>query len=377
MRRRFALWLIAASLPGSVSAMAETSIGVLLPLTGPHAQEGQAALRGMRLAVREANAAMVRGDRNFIVLITADDAGGAATAAQLVHHLARPGAPAAEQPRLLVGLTAPDAALAASVAANEAHIPLLTLVGSPAISGAGKWSSTLEDDADLEIDTVLAEVKSRIKPASVASIIGRGNERGIGQNIYVRYELSYVSRLLPGEEIGATDSEAASLATRMRAANPDLIFLTTGSPEGDARLIQTLRRTGVTSRILATADALSPDFTRLAGDAAEGVMAPADFLPAGTNERAQDFARQYQELYGATATRWAAIGHTAITIAREATHRAGPDAPHAAVRDALDSIRRLPIVLGGGSFSFDANRTASYDFVPAIRRGGAWVRLSN
>lgn len=102
-------------------------IGALFPLTGDLAAEGESALKGMRLAVEEVNAAggIAALDGARLTVVEADSKGDATTADALVAHLVQSDGVAA-----IVGAGQSTVALQATDAAERLQIPFMVSSGA-------------------------------------------------------------------------------------------------------------------------------------------------------------------------------------------------------------------------------------------------------
>ncbi len=64
-----------------------------------------------------------------------------------------------------------------------------------------------------------------------------------------------------------------------------------------ALIVRQAKQLGLDFRFAGSTSLSEPSFTRLAGDAAEGVLSANDFVPSNPDERIQAFVKDYQTKY--------------------------------------------------------------------------------
>jgi branched-chain amino acid transport system substrate-binding protein len=128
-----------------------------------------------------------------------------------------------------------------------------------------------------------------------------------------------------------------ALITKLRAANPDGIFLASHYTES-AVFMQQLRQVDKTITVAATDTLNDPKFIELAGDAAEGVIMPTPFLPDAP--AAAEFSRAYEARFDKVPDYYSAFAYDAILVIAEAMKdlaESGQAVTRPALRDAIAS----------------------------------------
>ncbi len=152
--------------------------------------------------------------------------------------------------------------------------------------------------------------------------------------------------------------------TRIKALNPDALFVSALPPEKPAILIQA-RELGIDVPILISS--LTQVEVEAAGDAAEGALTFTGWLSTDETPGNQAFVEKYQDTYGTTPNAFAAVSYACVQVFAEALQNtAGWDAH--AIRDALANISELDTILG--KFSFNADGDAVYEPNVLIVRNG-------
>ena len=151
------------------------------------------------------------------------------------------------------------------------------------------------------------------------------------------------------------DTDFREQLTRIQALNPDVIFVSSLSPEKPGILTQG-HELGISAPFIMRT--LTADDVHASGPAAEGAIT---FIGWGTPINTpgnQAFIQNYSEKYGTAPNNYAARSYAALHILATAIANAqSTDAT--SIRDALANIKDLDTIFG--KFSFDANGDAAYD----------------
>ncbi len=146
------------------------------------------------------------------------------------------------------------------------------------------------------------------------------------------------------ETIEGEDTELVQLASRIRAANVDVVFVPAGAVDA-ARIALALRHGRVTAQILGTDSWISPDLRRYDPDAITGVMVADAYAPMVSRPEVEAFQQAFRERYHATAGTFAALGFDAARWVLSAAARV-PVLDRRGLRDALLGSRLDEGVLG-------------------------------
>ena len=163
--------------------------------------------------------------------------------------------------------------------------------------------------------------------------------------------------VLTTETFQSGDTDFSAQLTRIKALNPDAIFISALSLEMTEILIQGRQRGIPTSVPFIVLD-LTRDEVQAAGAAAEGAITFTSWISTASTPGNQAFVQNYRATYGIEPNTWAAHSYATLYILAEAIANAqSTDAT--AIRDALANIRDFDTVFG--EFSFDAVGDAVYD----------------
>ncbi len=368
-KRIFIMGMFVSLGAGAHIAMAEEiAIGVPVALTGPLAYIGAPYLKGIQLAVEQANDADMFRDKD-VVLVIGDNASDRTQSVTLTQRMTK-----VDKVVAILGPEGTPNALAASPVANENHVPIIPVSASPAVSKIGEYVFHLVAAPDVMISSALKYTVDRDKPKTASVLWARDYEAAVAQAKFVEQWLKGKVEMLPGSSVLSNETDFSAVATKLADANPDLLFICTTTDASAAGLVIQLRQAGVKSTIVGNNSITGPGFLRLAGQYAEGTLSPADYVVTRAGQLNQNFVAAYQKKYGQTPENWAALGYTAVQATLMAIKDAGANPTGETVRAALAKLPQMPSVLGSGTFSFNADREAIYDFTMLQLTNGVWAQ---
>ena len=153
------------------------------------------------------------------------------------------------------------------------------------------------------------------------------------------------------------DIDFSAQLTRIKEANPDVIFISALPPEKPGILIQG-RALGIPDSVPFIIRTLTIADVQAAGDAAEGAITFVGWASAADTPGNRAFVQNYSAKYGVEPNNYAAQSYAALHILAEAIANA-PSTNSTVIRDALANITDFDTVFG--KFSFDAVGDAVYD----------------
>jgi branched-chain amino acid transport system substrate-binding protein len=285
----------AALWAASGAALADITIGVSLPLTGPASGLGLPAQNGLKLWPTS-----IGGEKlNVIVL---DDAGDPTKAVQNAKRFV-----SEDKVDLVVGSVATPAAIAMADTLAESGTPQYML--SPAVLPAGKdaWAFRLPQSNAVMSHAILQHMSKQ----GVKTVGFLGYTDAYGESWLKDFQAEAASMGLPikivaTERFARTDSSVTGQALKLVSANPDAMLIV-ASGSGAAMPHKAIVERGYKGKIYQTHAAATRDLMRIGGKDVEGafvVSGPAivgDQLPDShpSKKTAIDFVQKYEKQFGA------------------------------------------------------------------------------
>jgi len=306
-------------------------IGVILPLSGPHAKFGEIERNSFLLGLEEINAAGGVNGKS-IQLIFEDDGSrydrGRLAAEKLITR---------DQVVALTGGYSSPVAFAVASLAQKRRIPFLVTTGSADEITEQGWeyvfrlSQPVSEYARALID-FLQEV---VKPKRVAviyedSLFGQaGSKEFIDEVIEIGWKIALNASYAPG----ATDFR--TLLSRAKAAQADVVYMVSYVNEA-ARLLRQAREIDFNPKIFSGAAAgfTLSEFSRLAAEAAENVVSASLWTPHVQYPGAREYAEKYRKKFGHETDYHGAEAYASVQVIADALKRAKAITPQT-IREAL------------------------------------------
>ncbi len=329
------------------TAMADVTIGVSISSTGSGAALGIPMKNSIELWPKE-----VGGEK--IKVIVLDDAGDPSTATTNARRLVND-----DKVDVIIGSALTPASIAIAGVAAEASTPHFTCSPVPPNISKGKFTFILPQDAGLVAKTLFAKMKA--DGVKTLGYIGFSDSYGdLWVNQFKAMGEQYGLKMVVEERFARPDTSVSGQVLKLVAARPDAVLV--GASGTGAALPQIgLRERGFSGTIYQTHGAVTFDFLRIAGKAAENtvfasgpVMVPEE-LPDGSEIKAQGLAyvTAYEKVHGAgTRTQFGAHTNDAMAVLKKAipialkTAKPGTPEFRAALRDAIETGGPFPASQG-------------------------------
>ncbi|MFO0482723.1 MAG: branched-chain amino acid ABC transporter substrate-binding protein [bacterium] len=277
--------------PAEVTVM----IGVSAPLTGPQAHLGKDVENGARLAIEEANAAniVVGGNRLRFELVAEDDEASGTKATVVAQSFVD------KKVVAVVGHMNSGASIPASRIYSDAGIPQVSPSATAVAYTAQGFKTTYRVIAnDLQQGKVLGEYAVRQLAGKRIAIID--DRTAYGQGIADEFEKAVTAAggTIVGREYTsdkATDFRA--ILTTLRGKKPDVLFFG-GMDAQFGPMAEQVRTLKLGVQLLGGDGAQSAQFIKLAGAAAQGVIASSPGLPIDRMPGGEQFTTRFKAKFG-------------------------------------------------------------------------------
>jgi len=319
-------------------------IGQVSPLTGPQSHLGKDNDNGARLAVEEMNAkgVTIGGAKVRFEIVSEDDQADPKTGTIVAQKLVD------TKVAGVIGHLNSGTTIPASKIYSDAGIPQISPSATAvAVTGQGYKTIFRTMANDAQQGKVLGEYALKIGAKKIAIIDDR---TAYGQGLADEFEKA--AKAAGGTIVGreftndkATDFRA--ILTSIKGKRPDLVFY--GGMDAQAGpMAAQLKSLGIKSKFLGGDGAQSVEFIKLAGAAAEGVIASSPGLPLENMPGSKEFKDKFTAKYGAIQI-YAPYAYDATRTLIEAMVKANSTEP-AKYLPELAKIRRQGV---SGPIAFD------------------------
>ncbi len=299
-------------------------IGSASPLTGPQAHIGIDIRNGVQLAVEDLNAQGVEigGRKVRLELVAEDDEANPTKATTVAQKLVDAKVAA------VVGHFNSGASIPASKVYADAGIPQISPSSTNPDYTLKGFKTTFRVVAhDGQQGPTLARfAMNKLKAKNIAVI---DDSTAYGQGLADNFEATVKAaggKIVAREHTTDKDTDFKAILTKIKGRKPDLIMFGGIDPQAGP-MIKQMKDLGIKASFIGGDGMQTPNFIKLAGDAAEGAMAsipglPKDQMPGGTA-----FLEKYKAKFNQEVELFAPMGYDAVFVLVEAMKRAGSAEP--------------------------------------------------
>lgn len=350
-------------------------IGVLAPMTGPSASDGQEFVNGVKWAVDEANAAGGVSGFNFEVVTADVKDGSAANVTSAVERLA--GTDGIEV--VLTGYA--NLSMFEIDLFKEYGIPYLSAGPSPSVAAIVSkapedywccWSYTADfagyvTDLLPAVKEFEADGKADISDKTVA-IISSDNpySKGISEGMKKVFAADgwniTVDEIVPFGEVG----DWRSILTKVRETKPNLVINTDYLPGNSALFLKQFLEEPTQSVVFLQYAPSVPEFVKLTGEKSNGVLYNliGGALDSPKWPRAQKLLAEYKERYGIESGAYGVGLYEMANMYFDALKEVGDPTDHEAIGNAIGAMTKES---AAGVIKFDPKTHVALtglDYVP-------------
>ena len=316
---------------GATQDSKEIKLGIIAPISGSVATYGQSNLDGIKLAVKEVNAA---GGvlKKQVTLDVEDDQGKPDDAANAVQKLINE-----DQVDALIGAVTSSCTLAAGQIAQSQGVPMIAGPSTADnIGDIGEYVSRVcfkDSDQGKAIASFVVN-KLQKKNAAVLYDVASDYSKGLAEIFKAKYQ-ALGGKLAAVETYSTNDTDFSAQITKLKATNPDVIFLpdyynTVGL------IAQQIKQQGINATLIGGDGWESPDLFTIGGTAVEGAYFSTHYSSSAPSAETKKFVDAYKAEYGKEPDAFAALGYDATKVMLDAMTRAG-STDKTAVKDKINS----------------------------------------
>src|SRR5688572_22032419 len=308
----------------TTSAAVVVKIGAASPLTGPQAHIGIDIRNGAQLAIDDANAAKISigGKPVKFELVAEDDEANPTKATTVAQKLVDAKVVG------VVGHFNSGASIPASKIYSDAGIPQISPSSTnPKYTLQGfKTTFRVVAHDDQQGPTIAKFATGNLKAKTVAVI---DDSTAYGQGIADAFESTAKAagaKIVAREHTTDKDTDFKAILTKIKGRNPDLIMFGGIDPQAGP-MVKQMSELGIKAKYIGGDGMQTPNFIKLAGAPAEGVMASMPGLPKEQMPGGKSFMAKYKAKFNADVELFAPMGYDAVMVFIDAMMRAGSTEP--------------------------------------------------
>ena len=345
--------LLVPAPPDMEDVSIEIPIGVVLPITGRLASPfGVPIGTGFELALEEINNSQLGG--RSIKLIIEDDQSTVEGAVAAYNKLIQQD----DVPVILGPATSTQTQEAFPIAQENGVVAFSPTSAARGLSAIGDFVFRAALTTDVLIPSGIETTSAKLGYKTAATMYDESDVFSTDSDEAVREAFAANGvQVLITETFQGGDTDFTTQLTRIKDANPDIIFISSLSPEKPGILMQG-RQLGIPNSVPFVMRTLTIADVQAAGDAAEGAITFVGWASAADTPGNQAFVQNYSAKYGAEPSNYAARAYAGLHILAEAIANA-QSTDSIAIRDALANITDFDTVFG--TFSFNEVGDAVYD----------------
>jgi len=357
--------LFSASLIRAQTAQGEPiKIGAVVSLTGPGAGLGQPERNGMLLAEKDVNDKGGVQGRPIKVLVE-DDGSKADNAKNKAEQLIFD-----EKVVTILGPSLTASTGAVSAMTNSEGMAELAFTGlGPKIELSYKSLYHLLPPQELNARAMLEYTTKALNSKKIGVLHDTGYGQVVTNSLNAlkaQYGVEFVA--VEKFEVGATDTSAQ--AAKVRAANPDVVFIIATSPVP----FRNARQVRISQPIVSAIGSSSYDYVRGMGEFADDVVFPEFVVGEDPLPHQVEFVKKYRQAYNSLPKNYEAAGWDAVHIIAKAVETAGPNAKREEIANAI----RGPYAGVLAAYNFEVDdmtgiQLSSYVYSKLVK--GAFTRL--
>ncbi len=305
-------------------------IGVIQPLTGDVAFDGQTAVEGARLAAKFINeSGGVLGGREIELVIEdgrCEPSESVSAAEKLIVR---------EKVSAITGCFCSSSTGAVMPLAEENEIPLVTGIStSPSLTQQGnEYFFRAVGTSKLFARAFAKALKNELNINRIAYLVvnddwGRGSMESFSE-AFAELGGENVAK----EIFNRGESDFYSYLTKIKAANPDGIYVVANTSNA-AKATNQIKELGIEAEVFGEGAWTSDTYLELTGDNSEGIYGVVEYMRAIDTAENEKFVQGYEKMFDKNPSKYSAAIYQTINIIAEAIDRAGSDDPKA-IRDAL------------------------------------------
>ena len=345
--------LLVPAPPDMEDVSVEIPIGVVLSITGRFASTfGRPMATGFELALEEINNSQLGGRR--ISFIVEDDRSTVEGAVEAFNKLIQQDGVSV----ILGPATSSQTKVVFPIAQENQVVAFSPTSAARGLSTIGDFVFRAALTTDVLIPSGIDTTSAKLGYKKAATMYDETDVFSTDSDEAVREALAVNTvEVLITETFQGGDTDFSAQLTRIKEVNPDVIFVSSLSPEKPGILTQA-RQLGIPDSVPFIIRTLTIADVQATGDAAEGAITFVGWASTADTPGNQAFVQNYSAKYGVEPNNYAARSYAALHILAEAIANV-QSTDSTAIRNAMANITDFDTIFG--KFSFDAVGDAVYN----------------
>lgn len=358
------LLAIAGCAPKDEDGKTKVKIGMVGPLAGEAAAYGTNVLRGIEIAVEEANASGELGDVTLEV-ISEDTEGDWSKAANAFTRLID-----VDGVDVIIGAVLSSETAAGSEIIKDAQIPTIS-PSSTAVDLTKDNPYLFRNCLSDEVQAVqLAEYAVEELGLRKFAIFYTNNDYGKSLKDAFQAKASELAEVVAIEVFMDKDENFKSQLTSIKEKNPDSLYIAGYYTEA-GKIARQARELDMDIQLLGADGLCNTSLLEIGGEAVEGAYATSGFYPDDPTPAVQNFVTAYRDKYGEEPDMFAAQAYDAARIVIEAIKSKGVTSEQ--IREGIAATKDFPGITG--KTSIDEEGDTIKDVLILKVEGGKFERV--
>lgn len=349
--------------PGAMAAD-PVKIGLALPLSGAAATYGQELQRGAEYAADLVNqrGGILSGRK--IELVFEDEKGtpqGGVAAVQKLMSVGRV--------KAITGGTNSSVVLAESSVTKKRILQVNAGAQADAITDQGSpWLFQVNNTVSLNSESFNAYIVKTLKPKSVAYM---GENSEFNKTVLEKLKASLQAagiELVSTSTYDAETNDFTSILTKIKASNPDMIYVADAYPARAAQLWKQVRQLGGFKIEVMSPGVVTPGMIKPSEGAMNGVITGEIFMASDPGAEGKEFVENYQKKFNSSPGKGELVIFEAINLIAAAMDKAGTDSDY----DKISKVIRensWPSPRGLLKFDEKGRARAPYFYIQRVENG--------
>ena len=198
------------------------------------------------------------------------------------------------------------------------------------------WTTRVIPDDRQSAYQLVNKIYKRDGHSRVAVIRNNNRYGRVGIKIFAESSTRVGHPMVMEERFNDGETDFKTQLERMIVTNPDAILIW-GNAKESGLILKQLRSMGVKQPVYGSDRMVNPEFLRIAGSSAEGVVTTCQYNPASDNPKLKSFQVNYLKRFGQEPDVFAAHAYDGMNLIIEAIHKTGLN--RVLIRDILTDMK--------------------------------------